>query len=142
MLTGPVYGDDLDVLYRSAAGFVTPSRLEGMPLAFLAAAAHGLPVIASDIPPHLEIVNDLGSGPGHRLAPVGDVAALAQEFSAFLSDPEAERGHAKALREHVLREYSWDAAATELERIYLDVLDGHPQARASGRAVAHGPPGD
>jgi glycosyltransferase involved in cell wall biosynthesis len=123
VLTGPVYGDDLEVLYESAAGFVIPSRLEGLPLTFLEAAAHGLPVIASDIPPHAEIVGDLGSGPGHRLAPVGDITALTHELSEFLDCPEVERRYAKDLRERVLDEYSWDTAAAELERIYLGVLD-------------------
>jgi glycosyltransferase involved in cell wall biosynthesis len=128
VLTGPVYGDDLEVLYRSAAGFVVPSRLEGMPLTFLEAAAHGLPVIASDIPPNLEIVGDLGSGPGHRFAPVGDIIALEHELSAFLAEPEVERHGAKELREQVLRGYSWDTAAAELERIYVELLDRRSRA--------------
>ncbi|MEK8106148.1 glycosyltransferase [Micromonospora sp. M12] len=64
VFTGFAYGDLLAELYASAAGFVQPSRLEGLPLTLLEAAAYGLPVVASDIAPHVEVLESDAAGDG------------------------------------------------------------------------------
>ncbi|MDP2234456.1 MAG: glycosyltransferase family 4 protein, partial [Actinomycetota bacterium] len=55
---GYVYGERLAALFRHATLFVLPSDLEGYPIVLLEAAAHGTPVLASDIPQNLEILGD------------------------------------------------------------------------------------
>jgi glycosyltransferase involved in cell wall biosynthesis len=67
--------------------FVFPSRLEGLPVALLEAMCAGLPCLASDIPPHAEVVEDGVTG---RLFPRDDGTALQAAMERLHGDP-AER---------------------------------------------------
>lgn len=116
VFTGFVGGRVLDALYANATAFVLPSKVEGLPLTLLEAASFGTPVVASSIPPHEEIV---GARSGRAvLVPPGDVRALRGALAAALADPGTLAGGAEALREHVLRTYTWEAAADATERVY------------------------
>ncbi len=61
----------LAALYRDAVCVVAPSRAEGFSLPVIEAMAAGVPVLASDIPAHAELVDPA------RLFPLNDPAALA-----------------------------------------------------------------
>jgi glycosyltransferase involved in cell wall biosynthesis len=52
-----IYGDELKELYSNAFAYISSSRLEGLPLTILEAMSFSLPVILSNIPPHMEIIN-------------------------------------------------------------------------------------
>lgn len=132
VLPGYVYGADLAELYRNAAVFVLPSRLEGLPLTLLEAAAHGAPVIASDIDPHREILRT--DGPGHRLVPVGDERALTRALRAALADNRAEVVGARGLQADVMERYDWDAVAVATEQAYEQALDHRDARRRARRA--------
>ena len=139
LLTGYVYGRALAELYHNAAAFVLPSALEGFPLTLLEAASFGTPVIASDIPPHLEVAGR--DGPGHRLFRQGDTDDLTAALQRGLADPLFEREGAAVLRAQVLRRYRWDDVAEVTEQAYLDVLSRRnepPVAADDARAVAEG----
>ncbi|MFN0088692.1 MAG: glycosyltransferase family 4 protein [Acidimicrobiales bacterium] len=116
VLTGPVYGAEVDSLFRNAAGYVMPSLLEGLPLSLLEGISYGLPVVVSDIPPHLEVVG--ASAPGRRVFPAGDLELLAKQLTALVTDLEEETAAAKELTDRVLEEYSWEAITTRTERVY------------------------
>lgn len=120
LFTGYVYGEVLDELYSNAAGFVLPSLLEGLPLTLLEAASYGTPVIASTIPPHLEVLGD--EAPGRRLCPPGDETALQAALRRNQEDPEAERAGAKELRRRVLDTYRWEDVVEATEAAYRNVL--------------------
>ena len=122
LLTGYVYGGTLQELYANAAAFVLPSSLEGLPLTLLEAASHGTPVVASDIPPHLEVLG--GDAAGRRLFPPGDEAALVSAITRCLADPVGERAGAKELRRRILQDYAWAAAVDATEAVYREVLRG------------------
>ncbi|GGM09556.1 MULTISPECIES: glycosyltransferase family 4 protein [Micromonospora] len=124
VFTGFAYGDELAELYSHAAAFVQPSRLEGLPLTLLEAASYGLPVVASDIEPHVEVLG--ADAPGRRLFRDGDGDDLLRALETVTADLAAERTGAKALRDRVLAEYSWDSAARDLERLYLDLAARRP----------------
>lgn len=51
-------GADLQELYSNAALFVLPSYLEGMSMALLEAMAYGLPIVVSDIPENIRVVDE------------------------------------------------------------------------------------
>ncbi|MGO9446850.1 MAG: glycosyltransferase family 4 protein, partial [Thiobacillaceae bacterium] len=55
VMTGFQSGLALRELYAHAGVFVLPSSHEGLPIALMEALSFGLPVVASDIPAHLEI---------------------------------------------------------------------------------------
>lgn len=120
IFAGYVYGPLLDELYTNAAAFVIPSTLEGLPLTLLEAASYGVPVIASAIPPHKEILG--ADGPGRRLVPPMDEEALAAALRATIHQRDVEAEGASMLREHVLRTYRWDEAVDATEQAYHDTL--------------------
>lgn len=131
LFTGYVCGTLLDELYANAAAFVLPSTVEGLPLTLLEAAAHGTPVVASAIAPHLEVLGGR-DGPGHRIFASGDEAGLARALIRAVADPEAERRGASAVRAKVLAEYRWDEAVDATEQVYL----GLPSAPGGERRPA------
>jgi glycosyltransferase involved in cell wall biosynthesis len=126
VLPGYLYGAELEELYSNATAFVLPSLLEGLPLTLLEAASHGLPVVASDIPPHLEVLRS--AGPGRRLHRPGDRDQLLRALRQVLAEPRAERAAALELRHHVLRAYSWDDATERTEAVYRAVVERRPAA--------------
>ncbi len=118
VMPGYVYGQDLAALYSHAGAFVLPSALEGLPLTLLEAAGHGTPIVASDIPPHREVLR--ADGVGHRLVREGDEDALAIAIAGTLHAGSTARTSAKRMREDVLRRYDWDAAADTTEAVYYE----------------------
>jgi len=122
IIAGPVYGEARDELYSNASCFVLPSSLEGLPLTLLEAGAYGLPVIVSDIPPHVEVVQ--ANGPGHRLVRSGDLGALRDALARSLGDADAERAGAAELRASIRSRYDWDAATDATADVYERVLRG------------------
>jgi glycosyltransferase involved in cell wall biosynthesis len=119
VLPGYVYGDLLEELYSNAAAFVLPSLLEGLPLTLLEAASYGIPIVASDIPPHVEIIGS--DGPGRRLVTAGDADHLAQAIGAVLDSRDEERTAAEAFARAVLAEYRWDEVVDATEAVYRSV---------------------
>ncbi len=119
---GYVYGDDLGALYSNAAAFVQPSDLEGLPLTLLEGISYGLPVVASDIPPHHEVLDACDCG-AHRMFRAGDASSLAQALRGVLEDPVLSGRAARAEAVDLLRPYRWGHAVTELADLYRKVLD-------------------
>jgi glycosyltransferase involved in cell wall biosynthesis len=120
VLAGYVYGSLLEELYSNAAAFVLPSTVEGLPLTLLEAASYGTPVVASDIPPHREILG--ADRPGARTFPPGDEDGLARVLARVLGDLPGERRGGAALGRAVVRRYGWDQAVDTLERVYRTVV--------------------
>jgi glycosyltransferase involved in cell wall biosynthesis len=119
-LVGPRFGDELAELFTNAMVFVQPSHLEGLPIALLEAAEYGLPVIVSDIGPHVEVVGH--HAPGRRIFPDGNLAGLCDAIDAVIAEPDAERSAADDLRSDVLREYDWDAITDRTVDVYRAAL--------------------
>jgi glycosyltransferase involved in cell wall biosynthesis len=118
VFTDDVSGDLLAELYANAVALVLPARLEGLSLTLLEAASHGLPVVASDIPPHIEVLKR--EGPGQRIFSSNDVLELATALDRVLADPAGERAGAAGLRQRVLGTYRWEDVSTE--HLYIRVL--------------------
>jgi glycosyltransferase involved in cell wall biosynthesis len=93
-------GETLGSLYANAAVFVTASLNEGYPIGVLEALGFGLPVVASDIPPHREVLQ----GAGGAFFEPRDAAQLAAAIRTSLGRPHRTR---PAERD----EDSWDVVA-------------------------------
>lgn len=116
---GYVHGDKLQALYQYARLFVLPSLLEGLPLTLLEALSHGLPVVASDIPPHREVLDDLQAG--HALFSHGDTDSLQHVLAQALAVDNRSSSELLHFRESVLARYDWETVTDEVERVYLRV---------------------
>jgi len=108
-------------LYRGTRALVAPSRAEGNPLTVIEAMAHGVCVVASDIPPHRELLGDAGI-----LVPVGDADALADALRRVTDDPEHARALGSRARERITRsdEYQWDGVAARTESVLAAAVAG------------------
>jgi len=119
-LVGYQYGETLTALLQHAALFVQPSDLEGLPLTLLEAAAYGLPVVASDIPPHMEVIRR--PAPGKQVFRAGDRRCLSAQLHEAIASPEALLDGAEELHNDVVVRYDWDRATDELEQVYQRAL--------------------
>lgn len=121
VVTPFVSREDLVALYNCADLFVYPSRFEGFGLPPAQALAVGVPVVASDIAPHREVVQNYG-----ELVDAGSVEAWAEAIGRGMDLPAAwvrrvEEGQAYAER------FSWSAIAEEYMAVYRDTIAGrHP----------------
>jgi phosphatidylinositol alpha-1,6-mannosyltransferase len=98
---GRVSDPELSRLFQRASVLAMPSQQEGFGLVYAEAMWHGLPCIGSTADAAGDVISDGETG---VLVPYGDVPALANAVSAFLSDPErvarmGEAGRRRA-REH------------------------------------------
>lgn len=118
IFTGPVYGDELAELVTSAASFVTSSHLEGLPTALIEAGRAGLPIIASNIAPHCEILDTTEGSEGRRVYDVGDTDALASIFTLIEGNLPDELFGAKLLASELDERYAPARTAEVHERAY------------------------
>ena len=113
--TGIQTGQSLAELYSHAGLFVLPSSHEGLPISVLEAMSYGLPVLVSDIAPHLEL--GLDDDQYFKLGDIGDLSA--HMVSLATRGWPAERR--RSVRERVLREYDWNHIAVETAALYHEV---------------------
>jgi glycosyltransferase involved in cell wall biosynthesis len=94
--------------FLAAAAFVLPSHIEGMPNAMLEAMAHGLPVVATDVPGNRDLVEHGRTG---LLVPPASAEALAAAIERVIGDAGLRARLGAAAREHVARHHTWCASA-------------------------------
>ncbi|MGL5931139.1 MAG: glycosyltransferase family 4 protein, partial [Dermatophilaceae bacterium] len=123
VMPGFLYGDELAGVYQHAALFVQPSDLEGLPLTLLEAASYGIPVLASDIDPHREVLAPCRCD-AHRTFPRGDLDALAAALAAMWHDRERLRQAAAGEAPRLVAPYRWPAAADAVAAVYRSVARG------------------
>jgi glycosyltransferase involved in cell wall biosynthesis len=95
--------------------YVSASRREGLPLSLLEAMSCGLPVLATRVSGHEEVVVHDHTG---LLVPPDDPAALADAAAALLGDPERRRRMGEAGRERVEREFSVSRMVAATAAVY------------------------
>ena len=120
-LRGPTYDDrELAAVYRDAAVSVVPSVFpEALGLTALEAQASGVPVVVSDAGGLPETVD---AGKSGLVFANRNVGQLAEAILSILGNDERRRAMGAAAREWVMRTFSWDVIAAELEQSYRDGL--------------------
>ena len=108
--------EDIPDLLHEAGIFVSCSEAEGLPNVLLEAQASGLPVVASDIPPHREALHDTA----HRfLFPHDDIQGAADNIAKVLDDPGLSDELCGAGRQFVVEYYDAKKNLKKLEEMYL-----------------------
>ena len=111
---GGLYGRAKAEALSHAELVVLPSEMEGFPITLLEAMRYARPVLASDIPEHLEAVQpDVNA----FVFPVGDADALAERMQWILGHPD-EAASVAQRAEKTAREYDWGLIAERTERVY------------------------
>jgi glycosyltransferase involved in cell wall biosynthesis len=105
---------------RGAGLFVLPSNLEGLPLAMLEAMREGIPVVASDIAPHQQLIGK------HRgiLFRTGDTEACSNALNWAINNPQELNKLATNAADYVKAHYSWERISSEHLSLYKDLLKG------------------
>jgi glycosyltransferase involved in cell wall biosynthesis len=124
-ILGSVTSGRLADLYASCDLLVCPSLYEGFGMTLLEGMAAGRPVVASAIPPHIEVAGNAallvatGEGMAERLAE--DLLAVLED--AALRENLAARGIERAAA------FSWDRSAAMLRTLYLELMDTREDSR-------------
>jgi glycosyltransferase involved in cell wall biosynthesis len=110
---------------QAADAFVLSSRLEGLPMSLLEAAACAVPAVATDVPGTREAILDGQTG---SLVPPGSAQALKEAMSRMVRTPLRERkAMGKRARQFVVEHFSLDAVLDQWEALYADLLNQHPE---------------
>jgi glycosyltransferase involved in cell wall biosynthesis len=130
-----VSGDALDELLTNAMVFVLPSDLEGLSLALLDAMGAGLCVLTSDVAENCEAIDDTGFTFRR-----GDVADLADRLRFLIANPAVREAAGQAAKRRIREHYQWPNIATEIERVYFEMmgwkLGTTASRKPSGRVAA------
>lgn len=118
--------EDVPALLTVADLFVTPSHYEGHGGSLIEAMLAGLPIVASDTPPHRESIEPGVTG---LAVPLRDPAALAAAIVSLLDDPDLAHELGAAAREAARARFDIAAIARRHEALYRRVVEHH---RAGG----------
>lgn len=110
---------DVPDLLGASDVFVFPSLWEGLPIALVEAMEMGLPVVASDIEPIREVVQDDAG----ILVPPCDPEALANGIERLLDDPERARKCAETGQQRVEAQFSVDTLVADYCALYYELLN-------------------
>jgi glycosyltransferase involved in cell wall biosynthesis len=99
--------------------YVATSLKEGLPLAPLEAMAAGLPIVATDVPGHRDVVVKGETG---LLVPAEDSAALADTIADLAADPARRRKMGEAGRQRVIDHFGIASMVAETARVYRRAL--------------------
>ncbi|MEX2269846.1 MAG: glycosyltransferase family 4 protein [Vicinamibacterales bacterium] len=118
---GPTYDDrELAAVYRDAAVSVVPSVFpEALGLTSLEAQASGVPVVVSNAGALPESVE---AGKSGLVFENGNVGQLGEAVLSIVGNDERRRAMGAAAREWVMRTFSWDVIAAELEQTYVEAV--------------------
>lgn len=114
IFAGELRGSYLAEMVRGTGLFVLPSDLEGLPLAMLEAMREGIPVLASDISPHKQLID----GEKGSLFHAGSVSSCTETITRAISQPAKLTSMAEKARQHIKANYNWEKITTDNLTVY------------------------
>lgn len=118
VFAGELRGSRLWEIVRGAGLFVLPSDLEGLPLSMLEAMQEGIPILASDIPPHQQLINQERG----ILFETGNLASCINSLDWAIHHPRQLAAMAQNSQNYVQKNYNWERITTENLKLYSSVL--------------------
>ncbi len=120
LFTGTVGGQVKEELLSNALYYVTPSSMEGLPIALLEAMAHSRCCLVSNIPAHKEIIEADRDG---WLFEWNDFDQFVTTLEALLARSDSYREALGYEARRKVRElYSWESVTDATERLYDSLL--------------------
>ena len=115
-LVGRVSDFNLPFYYESCDVYVTSSRYETFGLSLLEAMACGKLVVASSIPPHIELLTKSKAGTTYK---IGDLKDLSKKMIKIYE----ERNRYKNNAVRFAKKHNWSIIADSILKIYDELLD-------------------
>ncbi|WP_138501888.1 glycosyltransferase family 4 protein [Nostoc sp. PA-18-2419] len=119
VFAGQLQGSRLWEIVRGAGLFVLPSDVEGLPLAMLEAMQEGVPVLASNIPPHQQLINNRQG----MLFAAGNLDSCMRSLDWAINHPTEMAVMAQNAQKYVQLHYSWDQITSETLKLYTTILN-------------------
>jgi glycosyltransferase involved in cell wall biosynthesis len=123
IFAGELRGGRLAEIVRGAGLFTLPSNLEGLPLAMLEGMQEGLPVVASNIAPHQQLIGDDRG----LLFQAGDLESCVAALTWAIEHPREMRVMGDRGQAHVKCHYTWDQITRDNLSLYHSLLGGVSQ---------------
>jgi len=116
--------NELLKMYARANLFLSPSRIDGMPLRLLEAHAAGTPAIVSAIPANIDIIKICKSGilvKGWNA--ISYVRAISKIYNIWETSPEFYNCYCMSISKRALRNFSWDIVLKKLSLMFDSFID-------------------
>ncbi len=108
-------------LYQNATIFAFPSYYEGLPGSLLEAMACQLPIVATEVPGNIELIEHNKNG---ILIPPKDPSALYKAIMVLLDDPNKREEIGKNARITIENKFTWDAVSDRILSCYNSLTLG------------------
>lgn len=112
-----VPNSELPKIYQSSDVFVLPSLNEGVPRTILEAMACGTPIVCTELPQLVNVVEGCG-----LLVPVKDSQALAEGILKIVSDRDIAQKFGRNSRSKVVENYSWEDTVKKTIQLYEKLI--------------------
>ena len=109
--------DSLPIVYADSEIFVLSSLLEGVPRVMLEAMASGMPIISTDLPQLLDIVDGCG-----LIVPTKDSDAIANALEMMVSNPEFMYICGKNARTKIITSYDWHDTVQKTNEAFENLM--------------------
>ncbi|NQV12787.1 MAG: glycosyltransferase family 4 protein [Parcubacteria group bacterium] len=121
---GRVSDDELRIIYSNSDIFIMPNikvpgDMEGFGIVALEAAAHELPVVASDMEGIKDAIQHKGNG---LLVKSQDIAQYLQVINGLLTDDNTRVQFGRQARQFVKDNYSWGTIVQKYQQVFQDLI--------------------
>jgi len=104
-------------VYHNSNILILPSLGEGVPRVILEAMACGLPIVCTNLPQLVDLLDECGF-----MVPLKDSKTMAEKISEILSDPNIATKLGENGRKKVVDNYSWEDTINKTIKLYEELI--------------------